>query len=110
MTSAIEKIFRRDRAILIAGLIAITLLAWAYVINLLFQMTDTTMDANLSMDMSSTPMMPNVQAWRVEDFLFNLTMWAVMMIAMMTPSATPIILTFAGLIRRRNPNESTANT
>jgi predicted metal-binding membrane protein len=110
MTPAIEKILRRDRAILIAGLIAITLLAWAYVINLSFQMTDTAMDANLSMDTSSTPMMPNVQAWRVEDFLFNLTMWAVMMVAMMTPSATPMILTFAGLNRRRNPNASTSNT
>ena len=50
--------------------------------------------------------MPNIQAWRVEDILFNLVMWAVMMVAMMTPSATPMILTFAGLNRRRNTNET----
>jgi len=106
MAHAIERIVRRDRAILIIGLIAITLLAWAYVINLSFQMRDMAMDTSPSMDMSPTPLMPNVQAWRVEDFFFNLTMWEVMMVAMMTPSATPMILTFAGLNRRRNVNEN----
>lgn len=110
MAHAIERILRRDRAILIFGLIAITLLAWGYVINLSFQMTDMPMDTSPSMDMSPTPLMPNVQVWRVEDFFFNLTMWAVMMVAMMTPSATPMILTFAGLNRRRYPNENTGST
>jgi predicted metal-binding membrane protein len=37
-------------------------------------------------------------------------MWAVMMVAMMTPSTTPMILTFAGLSRRQNPKESAGNT
>jgi predicted metal-binding membrane protein len=110
MVNAIERILRRDRVILIAGLVIITLLAWTYVINLSFQMTNTAMDNSLGMDISSTPMMPNMQAWHAEDFLFNLTMWVVMMIAMMTPSAAPMILTFAGLNRRRNPNENTGNT
>ena len=50
--------------------------------------------------------MPGMQVWQAEDILFNLIMWAVMMIAMMTPSATPMILAFAGLNRRRNPNEN----
>ena len=109
MAHAIERILCQDRAILIAGLIAITLPAWVYVIDLSFQMRDMMMDTSPSMDMSPTPMMPNIQAWSVEDFLFNLTMWAVMMVAMMTPSATPMILTFAGLNRRRNPNENTGN-
>jgi predicted metal-binding membrane protein len=106
MAYVIERILRRDRAILIFGLIAITLLAWGYVINLSFQMMNMPMDTSPSMDMSPTPLMPNVQAWRVEDFFFNLTMWAVMMVAMMTPSATPMILAFAGLNRRRNVNEN----
>lgn len=110
MAQAIEKILQRDRVIVITGLIVITLLAWGYVINLSFQMTDMPMDASPSMEMSPTSIMPAMRAWRVEDLLFNLTMWAVMMVAMMTPSATPMILTFAGLNRRRNPNESTGST
>jgi predicted metal-binding membrane protein len=109
MTHAIERILRRDRAILIFGLIVITLLAWAYVANLSYQMANMPMGTSPSVDMSPTPLMPNAQAWRVEDFFFNLTMWAVMMVAMMTPSATPMILTFAGLNRRQNPNENTGN-
>lgn len=109
MALAIEKILRRDRVILIFGLIAITLLAWGYVINLSFQMRDMTMDTSPSMDMSPSPLMPDVQPWHVEDFFFNLTMWAVMMVAMMTPSSTPMILAFAGLNRRRNVNENTGN-
>lgn len=110
MPHAIESILRRERAILIIGLIAITLLAWLYVINLSLQMTNIAMAASPIMDMSPAPLMPNVQAWRVNDFLFNLTMWTVMMVAMMTPSASPMILTFAGLNRRRNPNESAGST
>lgn len=106
MVHAIEKILRRDRAILIAGLIIITLLAWGYVINLSFQMNDMAVESGPMPDMSPTPIMPNMQAWRVNDLLFNLTMWAVMMVAMMTPSATPMILAFAGLNRRRNVNEN----
>lgn len=110
MVHAIEKVLQRDRVIVIAGLIAITLLAWGYVINLSFQMKDTAMGASPMLDMSPTPIMPTMQAWRVDDFLFNLTMWAIMMVAMMTPSAAPMILTFAGLNRRRNPNEITGGT
>jgi len=109
MAHAIERVLRRDRAILIFSLIAITLLAWGYVINLSFQMTEIRRDTSPSMDMSPTALMPNVQVWRVEDFSCNLTMWAIMMVAMMTPSATPTILIFAGLNRRRNPNENTGN-
>lgn len=106
MAHAVEKILQRDRVIVIAGLMAITLLAWAYVINLSFRMAGAGMNELPSMDMSSAQMMPNAQAWQIEDLFFTLLMWAVMMVAMMTPSATPMILTFAGLNRQRRLTEN----
>src|SRR5258708_5698671 len=108
MTTAIESVLRRDRAILIVSLVTLTLLAWTYVINLSFRMPDAAMNSSSSsMDMDSAQMaMPNVQAWQVEDILFTLYMWAVMMVAMMTPSAAPMILTFAGLNRQRHINRT----
>ena len=96
----LEKLLRRDRTIVIAGLVTITLLAWAYTINRSARMT--AMEGRSIRQMG----MPGMQVWQAEDILFNLIMWAVMMIAMMTPSATPMILAFAGLNRRRNPNEN----
>ncbi len=107
MTHAIERVLRRDRAILMAGLVAITLLAWAYVINLSFRMTGAVMNGSPGMDMPAAQMtMPNGQAWQVEDVIFTLLMWAVMMVAMMTPSATPMILAFAGVNRQRHESET----
>jgi predicted metal-binding membrane protein len=106
MAHAVEKLLRQDRGVLISGLIAITLLAWASVIHLSFRMEGTGMNDAPSMDIPSAHMLPNVQAWQMEDIFFTLLMWAVMMVAMMTPSATPMILTFAGLNRQRNVNET----
>jgi|GEM_PF-5669451 len=110
MVHAIERILRQDRIIVIAGLIAITLLAWGYVINLSLQITNMAMDVSPSMDMPPTLMMPNGQAWQVEDILFTLLMWAIMMVAVMIPSAAPMILTFAGLKRQQHMKEIPIST
>jgi predicted metal-binding membrane protein len=103
----IERALRRDRAIVISGLIAITLLAWAYLINLSIRMAGVEMNGSPTMDMPAAQMtMPNMQAWQVDDILFALLMWAIMMVAMMTPSVTPMILTFAGLNRKRHADKT----
>jgi len=96
MERTLEKLLQRDRAIVIIGLITITLLAWIYTINRSVGMTST--DDMLVTQMSLSGM----QVWQVEDVVFNLVMWATMMIAMMIPSAAPMILTYIGLNRRRN--------
>jgi len=44
---------------------------------------------------------PHLQAWQIKDFWAVFVMWAVMMVAMMTPSASPMILTFAAVNRKR---------
>jgi predicted metal-binding membrane protein len=107
MTHAIERVLRRDRAILIAGLVTITLLAWAYMVNLSFRMTGAVMNGSSGMGMPpAQTAMPNGQAWQFEDVIFTLLMWVVMMVAMMTPSATPMVIVFASVNRQRYVNET----
>jgi predicted metal-binding membrane protein len=39
--------------------------------------------------------------WTITDAAYTFVMWAVMMLAMMTPSAAPVILLFAGMQRNK---------
>lgn len=45
--------------------------------------------------------MPAMAPWRARDAALTFAMWAVMMVAMMVPSAAPMILVFATFQRRR---------
>jgi predicted metal-binding membrane protein len=42
-----------------------------------------------------------MRAWGIADFFWLFLMWAIMMVAMMLPSAAPLILLVAGTYRRR---------
>ena len=79
-----ENVLRRDRIVVLSGLAAITALSWVYVLSLTSDMRNMEMGAEMAM--------PRTQAWGVADFALTFSMWAVMMVAMMTPSATPMIL------------------
>jgi len=46
--------------------------------------------------------MPSTGAWGLIDLLMILAMWTIMMIAMMVPSVTPMLLTFAMINRSRH--------
>lgn len=52
------------------------------------------------MDMSGM-LMPESQQWGATDVLLLFVMWAVMMVAMMVPSAAPMVLAFLGVNQRR---------
>ena len=94
----LELMLRRDRTIVLAGLIGVAALAWAYILYLGRHMS--------GMDMGSMPMgmdmsMPQMVSWSATDFILMFVMWAVMMVAMMVPSAAPMILVFATVSRKR---------
>ena len=102
----------RDRVVVVAALVLLTLLAWAYLLWLSVGMTtpmvlstDTTSnDAMVTggmagMDMS-VAMEPAFRAWAPADFAFTFAMWSVMMVGMMTPSVAPMILIYAGVSRK----------
>jgi len=94
--AALEAVLRRDRTIVATALFVLVGLAWAYV---LWLAADMDMGG---MDMSGFRMIPaglvlmipaNVP-WNATEFAFVFAMWAVMMVGMMTSSATPMILVY----------------
>jgi len=57
------------------------------------------------MDMSMSMAMPQIHSWGKLDLLLIFTMWAVMMVAMMVPTAGPMVLLFATFNRKRQEKE-----
>ena len=93
--SALEHALRRDRAVVIAAILIIAAIAWAYTVYL----AETGMGDGMGMGMSMA--MADMRSWSAADFGLMFLMWAVMMVAMMAPSAAPMLLMFAALNRRR---------
>ncbi|MBI4334868.1 MAG: DUF2182 domain-containing protein [Chloroflexi bacterium] len=91
--TTLEAVLRRDRAVVLGSLIGVSALAWAYTIYLARDMGQ--------MEMAYCAM-PQMQAWGSMDLLLLFVMWAVMMVAMMVPSAAPMILIFAMVNRHRH--------
>jgi len=79
--------------IVIAGVVAVVAIAWGYTIYLA--------QSNAVMGMSMGVAAGNVRSWSGVDFSLMYLMWAVMMVAMMVPSAAPMVLLFATVNRRR---------
>jgi predicted metal-binding membrane protein len=98
MTNTLAFQIKRDRLIIISGLFFIALLSWLYIIYLHKQMIYMDMDALFF----SMPMTPQ---WTYIDFILLFLMWLVMMIAMMTPSVSPLILVFARINRQRKQQD-----
>jgi len=90
--STLEAVLRRDRLIVLAGLVGIAGLAWLYLV-----VMATGMD--MSMPMVEAMAMPQIRPWSAVDFVLMFLMWAIMMIGMMLPSAAPMILLYARVCR-----------
>jgi predicted metal-binding membrane protein len=95
-TSALERVLRHDRLIVAAGLAGVVVLAWAYLV------------AGAGVDMSMAGMPMEAMPWSTFDAALMFTMWWVMMIAMMMPSATPMVLLFTAIKRKRQASISPA--
>jgi predicted metal-binding membrane protein len=93
--TALERVLQRDRVITALGLGVIAVLAWVYTI-FVASMGGGDMAGGVS-----HMAMPQVDPWSGVDFLLMYAMWAVMMVAMMLPSASPMILLFAKINRKR---------
>ena len=89
----LEMVLRRDRMVVLAGLIGVAALAWAYTVYLAYDMEH--------MDMGMSMAMPMMQSWSLMDFASMFIMWTVMMVAMMVPTAAPMILVFANINRKQ---------
>lgn len=82
---------------MLAGLAIIALLAWIYVLT----GAGTGMSVRaMTVWAFPPPIMPAVSAgWSIDFALLMLAMWWVMMVAMMVPSAAPVILLYARVTR-----------
>ena len=96
-TAALEAVLRRDRQVLLAGLLVVITLAWGWLL------------LGAGMDMSAVAMtrMAGMDGWMMTPAVWipgyaalALSMWWVMMVAMMLPSAAPVLLLFARVTRR----------
>ena len=91
MDTPLESVLKRDRAVVLAGILCVAGLGWVYMAFLAFSMGG--MDTSMAM--------ARWQAWTVADFGLMFLMWAVMMTAMMVPTAAPMLLLFATVNRQR---------
>ena len=78
----------KDRVLVLSALAGITLAGWAYLY----------WDAHT---MNCARWMATGTLWSVPGFLTMLSMWSIMMLAMMLPSAAPMMMTFAMVNRQR---------
>jgi predicted metal-binding membrane protein len=84
----------------LVGLGGITIAAWIYVVVTAHRMA--TGPAGMG-GQSMPPMMDamtGVQPWTATEFGLRLAMWAVMMVAMMVPTAAPMTLMYAAVARK----------
>ena len=88
ISRSFERLLRRDRAISVALLILVVGNSWAYIL--------------LGGGLEMTRMMTATRTWDLKYSIVMLVMWWVMMLAMMLPSAAPMILMFVSLNRTRS--------
>jgi predicted metal-binding membrane protein len=84
----LETLLRRERLITTGCLAAMVLAAWTYLVH--------SKTAMAEMDMPGM-----VMPWGATSVFLLFVMWAVMMVAMMVPSAAPMVLAFLSLNHRR---------
>src|SRR6266581_821032 len=104
-TSALERMIRRDRLIMALGLLAIVALSWSYLVTAGAGMRAMLGEAEMHAAMG----MAQMQSWPRE-LVALFAMWAVMMVGMMLPSATPLILLILGVYRARDAPHTRVNT
>lgn len=87
---AMPALGRHDRWAVLASLAGVTAIAWVY----LFWSAARMMGSSQPIEMAQ------IHSWLPSDFVLVFLMWAVMMIGMMLPTATPMTLIYAAVVRK----------
>ena len=96
----LEEVLRRDRAIVVVALLSVVALSWLWVaLGAGMDMSAVEM-SRMPRDMVMTP-----AVWTAGYAVLMALMWFVMMVAMMLPSATPMLLIFTRVSRRERAAE-----
>jgi predicted metal-binding membrane protein len=99
----LRALLQHDRMLVLAGLLAVILLAWGWLL----------LGAGIEMeqmDMGGGQVMLMPPEWSPRYAALIFLMWAIMMMAMMLPSAAPAILLAAALMRQRSGNHISGPT
>ena len=94
---ALEAILKRDRIIIAAGLVVLSLASWGYLFYDAWRMRTIGSCCKVGT--------ADLRPWFSSEVLLLFVMWAVMMVAMMAPTAAPMVLTFASVNRRRRQSQ-----
>jgi predicted metal-binding membrane protein len=100
-----ERLLRRDRFVVGGGLILLTALAWLYILAgagtgmPAWHMFSLSLFPHRLGEMAMSGMVMHPGAWSPGYWVIMLLMWWIMMVAMMTPSASPMILLYARATR-----------
>jgi predicted metal-binding membrane protein len=93
----LEALLRRDRAVVIAALVVVIAVSWLWIV----------LGAGMGMSAIEMTRMPRAMVmtpavWSPGYAILIFLMWSVMMVAMMLPSAAPVLLIFARASRRQD--------
>lgn len=90
----------RDRSLTLVSLAGVTAVAWIYVV---VEARRMMAGATGTSDPSMTTIMHDIvrmRPWTATEFGLRVVMWAVMMVAMMVPTAAPMTLVYAAVARK----------
>jgi predicted metal-binding membrane protein len=87
----LESVLRHDRAAVALGLGLVTAVSWFWILS---------MSADMYGSMRGASAWAMTATWDVPHLLLLFAMWAVMMTAMMLPSAVPVLLLYIATLRR----------
>jgi predicted metal-binding membrane protein len=95
--NGLETLLKHEGAVVLAALLVLTLLAWLA----LLAGAGTGMNPAAMSDWWVSMELPPAESWSWTPYywLIAFSMWAVMMVAMMLPSASPLVLLYARVVR-----------
>lgn len=98
---AFAAIVKRDRLVVGGAIASAAFFAWSYTLHEARRMNVSGVCHCIGMKMGG----PDLASWSLVSLLPLFLMWSVMMVAMMMPSAAPMLLTFAAVARNRRRAE-----
>jgi len=90
-STLLESALRHDRLIVISGLVLVTAVSWWWIL---------AMSADMYGSMTGASAWAMTTTWDVRHLLLLFAMWAVMMTAMMLPSAAPMLMLYIAVVRK----------
>jgi predicted metal-binding membrane protein len=90
-STLLEAALKHDRLIVLTGLSVVTAISWFWILS---------MSADMYGSMRGASAWAMAAAWDLPHLLMLFAMWAVMMTAMMLPSAVPMLMLYIGVVRK----------